>query len=938
MTNLGIDLDTILIIAATMLFLSFLLVIVLLIVLLKRASNRKQKANATADSSGSKDGSEQNKIGFWRRILGLFFAPTKNTALAISFSDGLKLLKNHISRRDYRYRLPWFLMLGESGSGKTDALRNSGLNLPAGDPTTRTRMGNKSCLWWLFDHGVILDVSGEVFLEKEIKTSKFRDLISLLIWHRPKKPIDGIILSIPATDFVGIEKLTPEKLVEKYREFNTRLRYLQNKLGMIVPVYVIVTKLDHVRGFKQFWSLVPTHRQKEIFGWSNPNSPTSRFSNEWTADAFQTINASLSKLQLELALSVDGNIADCDDLFFFPREFGKIEESLSLCVSQIFHMGSSYDNFVLRGVYFSGLASPAEFEFVDSPQSSNTINADSLSFPELTDANGILLPAPEIISPVSQINNDGRQEVYFQSDASRPILLNQLFGEKILRESGLGSPLQDAILSRRRSVRLSQVAAVLLITVLGSALIIETRNLSKKSGETVPTLQQISETIKALDKRQSQSSPIVGMGSDTALTYLVNKSVDDITKALGRIDADTFQSYAIIPSVFSGLDSKIEQFLSRAIDKVILRAIQNKLRNDTLKVLAPLPSNGEPAPINQTIVSMEQSPEYRNLKKLVKNLKRLEVFAKKYNGLAKTQSLRDLSDLIEGLFGKTLPPGFFENSRLYRNALAQIPKQYRYSFPEFKELTQTRFREFFQKKYDRVLHRGSLDVAMKNITKSLRDFENTKPNKNIDTQKLLVIQRNVTVLDKILGSKGAEFLEKQDLELGEEFNKILSFISGSEFFGTNDDFAIQLRKNGQRSFLRYKSRLGYYHTKQFGPILNSKNGIVIPKLSNSLSKFKINLDKLFNKSFMTVVDDRPIPSSVPTGKKLKWKKTYLDEAINIYRDYDLYISEDLNQFPKQFRNRITGLIKRRVGANIVKSISSAASFETSRKLQWKVSS
>ena len=103
MTNLGIDLETILIIAATMLFLSFLLVIVLLIVLLKRASNRKQKANATADSPGPKDGSEQKKIGFWRRILGLFFVPTKNTALAISFSDGLKLLKNHISRRAVSY-------------------------------------------------------------------------------------------------------------------------------------------------------------------------------------------------------------------------------------------------------------------------------------------------------------------------------------------------------------------------------------------------------------------------------------------------------------------------------------------------------------------------------------------------------------------------------------------------------------------------------------------------------------------------------------------------------------------------------------------------------------------------------------------------------------------------------------------------------------------
>ena len=49
-----------------------------------------------------------------------------------SFKQALKLLKTNLSGRNYQYQIPWLLMVGEDGSGKTTALQNSGLNLSLG--------------------------------------------------------------------------------------------------------------------------------------------------------------------------------------------------------------------------------------------------------------------------------------------------------------------------------------------------------------------------------------------------------------------------------------------------------------------------------------------------------------------------------------------------------------------------------------------------------------------------------------------------------------------------------------------------------------------------------------------------------------------------------------------------------------------------------------
>ena len=62
------------------------------------------------------------------------------------------------------YDLPWYLIIGPPGAGKTTALVNSGLKFPlAGDNTAMAVQGvggTRYCDWWFTDEAVLIDTAG----------------------------------------------------------------------------------------------------------------------------------------------------------------------------------------------------------------------------------------------------------------------------------------------------------------------------------------------------------------------------------------------------------------------------------------------------------------------------------------------------------------------------------------------------------------------------------------------------------------------------------------------------------------------------------------------------------------------------------------------------------------------------------------------------------
>ena len=87
------------------------------------------------------------------------------STLKRGFDDALGVLKKtklggKTGRGQYLYQLPWYIIIGPPGSGKTTALINSGLRFPLGAGKVRGVGGTRNCDWWFTDEAVLLDTAG----------------------------------------------------------------------------------------------------------------------------------------------------------------------------------------------------------------------------------------------------------------------------------------------------------------------------------------------------------------------------------------------------------------------------------------------------------------------------------------------------------------------------------------------------------------------------------------------------------------------------------------------------------------------------------------------------------------------------------------------------------------------------------------------------------
>ena len=149
------------------------------------------------------------------------------------------------------------------------------VELPIGRPDFEFEESNPTLGWWFYDRGIVLDVRGDQILEADNPKSSeesWKYILSLISRHRPKRPLDGIILTIPSTELTGAGALSEDAIFDRAKHLYRKLWQIQANLAMRVPVYVVVTKCDRLTGFDQGIMELPSERLNEMLGWSNPYS------------------------------------------------------------------------------------------------------------------------------------------------------------------------------------------------------------------------------------------------------------------------------------------------------------------------------------------------------------------------------------------------------------------------------------------------------------------------------------------------------------------------------------------------------------------------------------------------------------------------------------------------------------------------------------------
>jgi type VI secretion system protein ImpL len=182
-----------------------------------------------------------------------------------------------LAGRPYVYQLPWYIIIGAPGAGKTTALVNSGLEFPLADALGQKVIkgigGTRNCDWWFASNAVLIDTAGRYTThdsDRAADRAAWLGFLGLLARYRPRRPINGVLLTISVSDLLSA---SPEQRQAHAHQLRERIEELHEKLGIAFPVYVLVTKTDLLAGFMEFFADFDKEERAQVWGVTFPYDP-----------------------------------------------------------------------------------------------------------------------------------------------------------------------------------------------------------------------------------------------------------------------------------------------------------------------------------------------------------------------------------------------------------------------------------------------------------------------------------------------------------------------------------------------------------------------------------------------------------------------------------------------------------------------------------------
>lgn len=261
------------------------------------------------------------------------------------------LRRSHLRKQgNPLYVLPWYMIIGESGSGKTTALNSAKLSSPFVEVTRTSGVsGTKNCDWWFFEQAVIIDTAGRYAIPVDEGRDKeeWQRFMNLLVKYRKREPLNGLIIALAADKVL---ESSPEALEEEGKTIRRRIDELMRVLGTKFPVYLLLTKCDLIHGMSMFCNSLPDKSLEQPMGFVNQELSTN-------IPAFldQAITSLVERLRnLRLMLLHQYRNKDVEpELLLFPEEFENLKRGLGAFAKGAFAENPYQETPVLRGMFFS---------------------------------------------------------------------------------------------------------------------------------------------------------------------------------------------------------------------------------------------------------------------------------------------------------------------------------------------------------------------------------------------------------------------------------------------------------------------------------------------------------------------------------------------------------------------------------------------------------
>ncbi len=349
------------------------------------------------------------------------------------FQDILDQMKrSKLGGRKFLREMPWYVIIGPPGTGKTTALKQSGLHFPIDlQDDLKGIGGTRNCDWFFTEDAILIDTAGRYVQQKsdpESDAAEWGGFLELLKKHRGRRALNGVIVTLSVEELLGDETA----LREHGRDIRRRLLELSDRLEIQLPVYLAVTKMDLLPGFEGFFGALNTRDREQVWGVTLPVEARVEGS---MID--REIHALQARLEDRLAgrINVDGPVSERGVIFRFPAELDRLTTPLKALSDVVFGESRYEDTPWLRGIYLTSATQ-------EGTPLDRMVGAMAASF-------GLSAPPP-------QPTRHAETRSYF---------LRNLLTEVIFEEAGLGT-FDPRAEERRRWIWRGGAVATALATVI----------------------------------------------------------------------------------------------------------------------------------------------------------------------------------------------------------------------------------------------------------------------------------------------------------------------------------------------------------------------------------------------------------------------------------------------------------------------------------------
>ena len=800
--------------------------------------------------------------------------------LPSTFSGALDVLRSHVPGPDFRYTLPWFLLLGPSGAGKSSLISDSTLSNVVEEQIRLEQSAGFT--WSFFSNGIVIEVGGWALSSAVDAVSAWRRLLRLFLNNRPERPLDGILLAIPVSDLAGSEALSHSALISRGALIQQRLKQITQTLSFQLPIYVILTKCDTVPGFSQFTAELAPDEHQQIFGWSRPQNDSIAFHPGWVDQAIDSMRISLERKQGQL-FALNEPDARRGAMFFFPGALYSIAPNLRLLLDRAMRGNDHTPPPLLRGIYCCGSTD------IQPPRTKAIPPLVPVSVPVGIRGDEMTYAAPANYSwAANQI------ESWLQSDL-QVAFTRDLFLKKIFAEKGLATPLARhfAIRDRVRLALQISSAAVAIFLAVGTALAYH--RLHADQQQLVPLLDSIETDL--------QTPPRLEVDTSTSQRHA---GAATLIHAMAGFETQGFRSVFIPASWFNDVNTSIQQAMVPAFQVLVLQrfhqGLEARMRQLSDPYRLPLPNLPATSPnhIAPPTEPLGQIPEYLQMQAFIQQASQLQQFVASYNQMSKHMSGLPVSSIIE-------LDGYLQHRRseVASNEVSnpyfeQAVREANWIPLDFTEETRRKLSAKGLALSESLFDAWIEHNPTRTVTEQLAGRINTLslPSRH-SYHELVEVRTDFSNAIRTYNEPGMQWTGAEDFVMPASLAAVtIDPLGNTELFApTVRDEALAF---ATESFARFASATDDVETSLTGAVVKAEGGKLA--LSDHSQEMQIALENLLNLSFMSNYNyTGDSLSNPPTPRSFTWNKASLEAAATLPAIYQRYLNEDLDQAPVSLR-------------------------------------